>query len=108
MSPYSLHFSLSPWAFSLHNSIAVLEGHFGKRSDFVRTPKFNINALTDTWKTNKYLKKNISANVVFEGIIDAVFWLRNVQCIYRRRSRWRFWIVSFSSDAVPRIWICIF
>ena len=34
--------------FSLHNSIAVLEGHFGKRSDFVRTPKFNINALSDT------------------------------------------------------------
>jgi cellulose synthase/poly-beta-1,6-N-acetylglucosamine synthase-like glycosyltransferase len=59
--------------FSLHNSIAVLEGHFGKRSDFVRTPKFNINALTDTWKTNKYLKKNISANVIFEGILMLYF-----------------------------------
>ena len=59
--------------FSLQNSIAVLEGHFGKRSDFVRTPKFNINALTDTWKTNKYLKKNISANVIFEGILVVYF-----------------------------------
>tara|TARA_B100000768_G_scaffold71878_2_gene68919 strand:- start:23423 stop:24856 length:1434 start_codon:yes stop_codon:yes gene_type:complete len=59
--------------FSLHNSIAVLEGHFGKRSDFVRTPKFNINALTDTWKTNKYLKKNISTNVIFEGILMLYF-----------------------------------
>ena len=59
--------------FSLQNSIAVLEGHFGKRSDFVRTPKFNINALTDTWKTNKYLKKNISANVIFEGILMVYF-----------------------------------
>ena len=59
--------------FSLHNSIAVLEGHFGKRSDFVRTPKFNINALTDTWKTNKYLKKNISANDIFEGILMLYF-----------------------------------
>ena len=59
--------------FSLHNSIAVLEGHFGKRSDFVRTPKFNINALTDTWKTNKYLKKNISVNVVFEGLLMLYF-----------------------------------
>ena len=29
---------------SVHNSIAVLEGHFGKRSDFIRTPKFNIPA----------------------------------------------------------------
>ncbi|MEG9327875.1 cellulose synthase family protein [Salinimicrobium catena] len=28
--------------FSVHNSRAVLEGHFGKRSEFIRTPKFNI------------------------------------------------------------------
>ena len=28
--------------FSVHNSVAVLEGHLGKKSDFIRTPKFNI------------------------------------------------------------------
>lgn len=28
--------------FSVHNSIAVLEGHFGKKSEFIRTPKFNL------------------------------------------------------------------
>lgn len=28
--------------FSVHNSVAVLEGHFGKKSEFIRTPKFNI------------------------------------------------------------------
>lgn len=28
--------------FSLHNSRAVLEGHFGKKSAFIRTPKFNV------------------------------------------------------------------
>jgi cellulose synthase/poly-beta-1,6-N-acetylglucosamine synthase-like glycosyltransferase len=59
--------------FSLHNSIAVLEGHFGKRSDFVRTPKFNINNLTDSWKGNKYLKKNISSHVIFEGLLMLYF-----------------------------------
>ena len=59
--------------FSLHNSIAVLEGHIGKRSDFVRTPKFNISTLTDSWKGNKYLKKNISVNVIFEGILMIYF-----------------------------------
>ena len=59
--------------FSLHNSIAVLEGHLGKRSDFVRTPKFNINSLKDSWKGNKYLKKNISINVIFEGILMLYF-----------------------------------
>jgi cellulose synthase/poly-beta-1,6-N-acetylglucosamine synthase-like glycosyltransferase len=53
--------------FSLHNSIAVIEGHIGKRSDFVRTPKFNISTLKDSWKGNKYLRKKVSANVILEG-----------------------------------------
>lgn len=59
--------------FSLHNSIAVIEGHMGKRSEFVRTPKFNISALTDSWKGNKYLRKKISINVVFEGLLMLYF-----------------------------------
>ena len=59
--------------FSLHNSIAVIEGHIGKRSEFVRTPKFNISTLKDSWKGNKYLKKNISINVIFEGILMLYF-----------------------------------
>ncbi len=59
--------------FSLQNSIAVLEGHLGKRSDFVRTPKFNINSIKDSWKGNKYLTKNISFNVVFEGLLMLYF-----------------------------------
>ncbi len=59
--------------FSLHNSIAVLEGHIGKRSEFVRTPKFNINSLSDSWKGNKYLKKNISLNVIVEGLMMVYF-----------------------------------
>ncbi|NNK26707.1 MAG: glycosyltransferase [Flavobacteriaceae bacterium] len=59
--------------FSLHNSIAVLEGHIGKRSDFIRTPKFNINSLTDSWKGNKYLRKKLSANVILEGLLMLYF-----------------------------------
>lgn len=59
--------------FSLHNSIAVLEGHIGKRSEFVRTPKFNINSIKDSWKGNKYLRKNISLNVIVEGILMLYF-----------------------------------
>jgi len=59
--------------FSLHNSIAVIEGHIGKRSDFIRTPKFNISTLKDGWKDNKYIKKNISINVIFEGLLMIYF-----------------------------------
>lgn len=59
--------------FSLHNSIAVLEGHMGKRSEFVRTPKFNLNNLTDTWKDNKYLAKKLSPNMILEFALMVYF-----------------------------------
>tara|TARA_R110002049_G_scaffold207931_2_gene378330 strand:- start:4089 stop:5579 length:1491 start_codon:yes stop_codon:yes gene_type:complete len=59
--------------FSLHNTIAVLEGHLGKKSEFVRTPKFNIGALKDSWKKNQYIKKTISVHVIFEGILMLYF-----------------------------------
>ncbi len=59
--------------FSLHNSIAVLEGHFGKKSEFIRTPKFNISTLKQSWKGNKYLTKNISPHVIIEGILMLYF-----------------------------------
>ena len=59
--------------FSLHNSIAVIEGHAGKRSEFVRTPKFNISTIRDSWKGNKYLRKKLSPHVVIEGILMLYF-----------------------------------
>ncbi|MFD1615610.1 cellulose synthase family protein [Gelatiniphilus marinus] len=59
--------------FSLHNSIAVLEGHLGKKSEFIRTPKFNISTIKDGWKNNKYLKKTISVHVIFEGALMLYF-----------------------------------
>lgn len=52
--------------FSVHNSLAVLEGHFGKRSEFIRTPKFNISSVKDSWKGNKYVKEKFSLNLLLE------------------------------------------
>ena len=59
--------------FSVHNSLAVLEGHFGKKSEFIRTPKFNINKLGDSWKSNIYLKKGISLNSFLEAGLALYF-----------------------------------
>ncbi|NJX15384.1 cellulose synthase family protein [Tamlana crocina] len=59
--------------FSLHNSIAVIEGHMGKKSEFVRTPKFNLSKYKDNWKNNKYLKKNLSVHLIFEGLLMLYF-----------------------------------
>lgn len=59
--------------FSFQNSIAVLEGLFGKKSEFVRTPKFNIEALKEKWKENIYLSKKISKNTIIEGLLVLYF-----------------------------------
>jgi len=59
--------------FSIHNSMAVLEGHLGKRSEFIRTPKFNLDNLGDTWKDNKYINKNISTNTILEALLMLYF-----------------------------------
>ncbi len=59
--------------FSFHNTIAVLEGLIGKKSEFVRTPKFNIEALKDKWKENIYISKKISKNTIIEGLLVLYF-----------------------------------
>jgi cellulose synthase/poly-beta-1,6-N-acetylglucosamine synthase-like glycosyltransferase len=53
--------------FSFHNTLAVLEGLVGKKSEFIRTPKLNIEELKDKWKQNSYLSKKISKNIIAEG-----------------------------------------
>ncbi|WP_212895747.1 cellulose synthase family protein [Capnocytophaga canis] len=59
--------------FSFHNTIAVLEGHTGKKSEFVRTPKFNISSLSDSWKNNKYINTKLSPNMIFEFMLMIYF-----------------------------------
>ena len=69
---FFIFFSIA-MGFSLHNTIAVLEGHIGKKSEFVRTPKFNIKSLKDSWKNNKYIRKKPSLNVIIEGLLTMYF-----------------------------------
>ncbi|WP_224485197.1 cellulose synthase family protein [Robertkochia aurantiaca] len=59
--------------FSLHNSRAVIEGHVGKKSEFIRTPKFNIRNLKDSWKGNRYINGKITADVIMEGLMALYF-----------------------------------
>ena len=58
---------------SLHNAIAVFEGYIGKKSPFIRTPKFNIQEKSDKWESNKYNVKKISLLTYFEGLILLYF-----------------------------------
>ncbi len=68
--------------FSYHNTIAVLEGLVGKKSEFVRTPKFNIEALKDKWKQNVYISTKISKNVIMEGILTLYFLFGLVSAVH--------------------------
>jgi cellulose synthase/poly-beta-1,6-N-acetylglucosamine synthase-like glycosyltransferase len=58
---------------SLHNSVAVLEGYFGKKSSFIRTPKFNIVANGDKWEGNKYLVSALTPLTILEGFLALYF-----------------------------------
>jgi len=58
---------------SFYNSIAVIEGHLGKKSSFIRTPKFNIQSAGDNWKGKRYLESQISLITVIEGFLSLYF-----------------------------------
>ena len=58
---------------SLHNSIAVLQGYFGKKSPFVRTPKFNIQTIKDSFNKRKYLNHKLNWTTIFEGVLALYF-----------------------------------
>ncbi len=58
---------------SLHNSIAVLQGFFGKKTPFVRTPKFNIVSVDDSFKRKQYFSQKLSWSTIGEGILTLYF-----------------------------------
>jgi cellulose synthase/poly-beta-1,6-N-acetylglucosamine synthase-like glycosyltransferase len=43
---------------SVNNALAVIEGLFGKPSEFARTPKYGIEGTSDTWKQKAYKGKS--------------------------------------------------
>jgi len=57
---------------SLHNSIAVLEGYLGRKTPFVRTPKFNPTA-DKGFESSLYQVKKISPFTYLEGILLLYF-----------------------------------
>jgi len=58
---------------ALHNSQAVWEGLTGKKSPFIRTPKFNLESGKSSLATNSYLKYPIPITTWFEGVLMLVF-----------------------------------
>ena len=67
---------------SLHNSIAVIQGLIGKKSAFIRTPKFNIKTITDKLSTQSYIQRKISKTTILEGLLAVYFIFGFIGSIY--------------------------
>lgn len=57
---------------ALHNAQAVWEGLSGKKSPFIRTPKFNLESGSGL-ETNRYIKSKIPTTTWMEGLLMLVF-----------------------------------
>ena len=69
--------------FSLHNSIAVIQGYMGKKTPFIRTPKFDLTKRSDKWRTNnKYLSKKIEPSVFGELFMALYFCFGILLCFF--------------------------
>lgn len=55
---------------SINNTKAVLEGLFGKKSEFVRTPKFKVGESVSTHEDKKYMTKKIPFTSYLEAIMS--------------------------------------
>ena len=59
---------------SMHNAIATVEGYIGRKTPFIRTPKFNLTDGKETWQSRKqYLSRRISGVTILEGLLLLYF-----------------------------------
>ncbi|MEZ4849291.1 MAG: glycosyltransferase [Bacteroidia bacterium] len=75
---FGIHFipflSLS-MGLSLHNSVAVIQGFRGKKTPFIRTPKFNLKNRADKWNHVKYKSRKVKPGVYAELLMALYFGL---------------------------------
>ena len=58
---------------SYNNSQAVLQGIFGKKTAFIRTPKFNLNSENNSYRDHRKISKQIPEILLFIYFLFAVF-----------------------------------
>ncbi len=63
---------------AVNNTKAVIEGFFGRKSEFVRTPKFKIESKKDSFFNNKYIKSIKPDSSAFVELILAAYCLIGV------------------------------
>lgn len=69
---YPAFLSLS-MGMSLHNARAVLQGYFGKKTPFIRTPKWSLVGKDGSFKNKRYITRKIPLLSWVEGLLAAYF-----------------------------------
>ncbi|WP_276496372.1 cellulose synthase family protein [Pontibacter litorisediminis] len=69
---FPLFLSLS-MGLALHNAVAVWEGWTGRKSAFIRTPKFNLEGRQQRWQDNFYRSLQIPFTTYLEGLLGLLF-----------------------------------
>lgn len=62
-------FMAGSMGFSVNNTKAVFEGLLGKKSEFVRTPKYKITGKEESWKGKKYVNKKLKFTTYIEAFM---------------------------------------
>ena len=68
-------------AFAFQNSVAVLQGFTGKKSEFVRTPKFNLTSGENNLKEKKYVTESRLYYFIIEGFLALYFLISIINTI---------------------------
>ncbi|WP_113923037.1 cellulose synthase family protein [Cognataquiflexum aquatile] len=67
---------------ALHNAQAVWEGLTGKRSPFIRTPKYNLEKSQKSWTKNIYNQIKIPFTTYIEGLLAVIFLMMVILSIH--------------------------
>ncbi|MFC5269821.1 cellulose synthase family protein [Adhaeribacter terreus] len=59
---------------AFYNAIAVTEGYLGRKTPFIRTPKFNLTNEQNSWQKTAYSLSGISGINIAEGLLALFFW----------------------------------
>lgn len=62
-------FLTSMLGLTTYNVIAVLEGYMGKKSPFIRTPKYNVQSKSEKWSVKQYTQNVISPILLIDFLV---------------------------------------
>lgn len=75
-------FMAGSMGFAVNNTKAVLHGLLKKKSEFVRTPKYEIVHKTGSWTDKKYTPAKLSVSVILEAVLAAYCFFGVASSIY--------------------------